>query len=106
MDNEVFKSITDWSENGAMDIHTPPILQKYQSLVGGGTNLWVRQGGADAEAAAGVEELASEMVEHIREIASPGPWKVRDWCTVRTASYMSPLHHNESLSHPILRGRW
>jgi hypothetical protein len=71
-----FRSIVDWSENGALKAKTPEFLRDYETSLEGGKIRWVRQGGANPEAAEGVDELGREMEGLICSSSLPGPWKV------------------------------
>jgi hypothetical protein len=73
-----FRSIVDWSENGALETKTPQILRDYEANLECSGIRWVRQGGANPGAAEGVEELGKEMEELICGSRLPGPWKVGD----------------------------
>jgi 1-aminocyclopropane-1-carboxylate deaminase/D-cysteine desulfhydrase-like pyridoxal-dependent ACC family enzyme len=73
-----FRSIVDWSENGALESETPEFLRRCEGSLEGSEICWVRQGGANAEAAEGVEELGEEMEDLICSSSLPGPWKVGD----------------------------
>jgi hypothetical protein len=81
-----FRSIVDWSEKGALESETPEFLRGYEGSLEGSEIRWVRQGGANPEAAEGVEELGEEMEDLICSSSLPGPWKVGDSLVCVTAS--------------------